>query len=95
MFYFLRAGRELPAFLSSSAFLLGLLATTLAGCYPVWLRSTIDPAYNLTTTNSAANHDALQIALGWWTVGILLAGGYFAFVFHFNRGKVDVQPEGH
>jgi hypothetical protein len=37
----------------------------------------------------------LQIALVWWTLGILLAGGHFAFVFHFNRGKVDFKPGGH
>src|SRR2546427_624184 len=39
VFLFLRHGRELAAFLSSSSFLLGLLAATMAGIYPVLFRS--------------------------------------------------------
>ena len=95
MFHFLRRGQELAAFLSSSAFLLGLLAASMAGIYPVWLQSTIEPAYSLTAANSAARSYGLQVALVWWTVGIALAGAYFAYVFHSTRGKVDVHAEGH
>ena len=95
VFHFLRRGGELAAFLSSSSFLLGLLAATMARIYPVWLRSTIDPTHSLTATNSAANNYGLQVALVWWTVGIALAGAYFAYLFHSTRGKVDVHAEGH
>ena len=94
-FHFPRRGRELAAFLSSSAFLLGLLAATMAGIYPVWLRSTIDPAHSLTAPNSAAGSYGLQVALVWWTVGMALAGAYYAFLFRSTRGKVDVHTEGH
>ena len=38
--WFMRSGRDLAAFLSSSAFLFGMVAATLAGQYPFWLRST-------------------------------------------------------
>jgi cytochrome d ubiquinol oxidase subunit II len=95
VFHFLSRGRELAAFLSSSSFLLGLLAATMAGIYPVWLRSTIDPAHSLTAANSAARSYGLQVALMWWTVGMVLAGAYFAYVFWSTRGKVDVHAEGH
>jgi cytochrome d ubiquinol oxidase subunit II len=95
VFYFLGRGRELAAFLSSSAFLLGLLAATMAGIYPVWLRSTLDPADSLRARNSAAGSYGLQVALVWWTVGIALAGGYFVYLFHSTRGKVDVHAQGH
>jgi cytochrome d ubiquinol oxidase subunit II len=88
MFYFLSCRRELAAFLSSCSFLLGLFASTMAGTYPVWLRSTIDPAYSLTAANSAAQSYGLQVALVWWTVGIALAGGYFVYLFRSVRGKV-------
>ena len=94
VFHFLRRGRELAAFLSSSSFLFGLLAATMAGVYPVWLRSTIDPAHSLTAANSAAESYGLQVALVWWTVGIALAGAYFVILFRSNRGKVDVHAEG-
>jgi cytochrome d ubiquinol oxidase subunit II len=95
VFYFLGRGRELAAFLSSSSFLLGLLAATMAGIFPVWLRSTVDPAHSLTAMNAAAKGYGLQVALVWWTVGIALAGAYFAYLFRSTRGKVDVHTEGH
>jgi cytochrome d ubiquinol oxidase subunit II len=88
---FSRRGRDLVAFLSSAAFLLGLLASTVAGVYPVWLRSTLDPAQSLTIMNSAADSYGLQVALVWWTAGMVLAGGYFAYLFRSTRGKVEVQ----
>jgi cytochrome d ubiquinol oxidase subunit II len=81
--------------LSSSAFLLGLLGATMAGIYPVWLRSTLDPAYSLTAENSAAPSYGLQVALVWKTVGIALAGAYFVYLFRTTRGKVDVPAGGH
>jgi cytochrome d ubiquinol oxidase subunit II len=90
-----RRDAELAAFLSSSAFLLGLLGATMAGLYPVWLRSTLDPAYSLTAENSAAATYGLQVALVWWTVGIALAAAYFVHLFRTTRGKVDLRADGH
>jgi cytochrome d ubiquinol oxidase subunit II len=90
---FPRRGQELAAFLSSSAFLLGMLAATLAGQYPFWLRSTLDPSYSLTAINAAADRYGLGVALAWWAVGIALALGYFTFLFWWIRGKVDVETE--
>jgi cytochrome d ubiquinol oxidase subunit II len=95
VFSFLRRGPELAAFLSSSSFLLGLLGATMAGIYPVWLRSTLDQDYSLTAENSAANSYGLQVALVWWTLGIALAAGYFVYLFRSTRGKVDVHVDGH
>jgi cytochrome d ubiquinol oxidase subunit II len=95
VFHFLRRGRELAAFLSSGTILLGLLASIMAGIYPVWLRSTIDAADNLTVSNSAARSYGLQVALVWWTVGIALAAAYFVNVWRSTRGKVDPHAEGH
>ena len=87
--------RELTAFLSSSSFLLGLLAATMAGIYPVWLRSTLDPAHSLTAANTAAQSYALQVGLVWWSIGIALAGGYFGYLFRSVRGKVGSGAEEH
>jgi cytochrome d ubiquinol oxidase subunit II len=83
--------RDLAAFVSSIAFLLGLLAATMAGNYPFWLRSTLDPAHSLTAENAAANVHALQIGVGWWAIGIILVGAYFVYVFRSFRGKVDAD----
>jgi cytochrome bd ubiquinol oxidase subunit II len=95
VFYFMRRGQELTAFLSSTSFLLGLLAATMAGIYPVWLRSNIDPSYSLTAANSAAKSYGLQVALVWWSIGIVLAGGYFVYLFHSVRGKVGSDDSEH
>jgi len=95
VFRFFNRGSELTAFLSSSSFLLGLLAATMAGNYPVWLRSTLDPAHSLTAANSAVQSYALQVGLVWWSIGIALAGGYFVYLFHSVRGKVGSGAEEH
>ncbi len=89
VFHFLRNGRELPAFLSSCAFLFGLVGSTMIGNYPFWLRSTIDNEFSLSATNTAAAGYGLRVALCWWLVGITLAVGYFAYVYRSIRGKVD------
>jgi cytochrome bd ubiquinol oxidase subunit II len=94
-FRFLARGRELAAFLSSSALLLGLFGAAMAGNYPYWLRSTTDPAHGLTAANSAAADYGLRVALSWWLVGSTLALAYFVYVFRSFRGKVRPDAEGH
>ena len=69
-----------------------MLAATLAGQYPFWLRSTLDPSHSLTALNSASDHYGLRVALTWWPVGIALVAVYFTFLFRWMRGKVDVEP---
>lgn len=91
VFHYSSRNRELPAFLSSCAFILGLMAATMVGNYPYWLRSTLGAENSLTAANTASTSYALQVGLAWWVVGISLAGAYFAFVFHSFRGKVDVE----
>jgi len=86
---------ELSAFLSSSSFLLGLMATMMAGIYPNWLRSTLDPAYSLTAANAAVQSYALQVGLVWWSIGMALAGGYFVYLYRSVRGKVDSGANAH
>jgi len=89
--WFLKTNRELLAFLSSCAFLLGMLGATMSGIYPVWLRSNIDDSLNLTAKSTVAGQEGLRIALAWWSVGILLVAAYFAILFRFTRGKVQVD----
>jgi cytochrome d ubiquinol oxidase subunit II len=95
VFYFLKREQELAAVLSSSAFLLGLMAATMAGNFPHWLRSTLDPAHSLTASNAAAEAHALRVGIVWWMIGILLAGGYFVYVYRSFRDKVDAGVEGY
>ena len=95
VFHFRARGRELSALLSSSAFILGILACTMTGLYPNWLRSTIDANNSVTVANSAAASYGLRAGLYWWTIGITLVGAYFVYVFRASRGKVGTGDEVH
>jgi cytochrome d ubiquinol oxidase subunit II len=88
---FARQGHELAGFISSSAFLLGMVATVLAGHYPYWIRSTIDPSYDIAVSNNLSARHGMGVALVWWTVGIVLIAGYFTYLFRSMRGKVAVD----
>ena len=96
MFHYLGRGRERAAFLASCTFLLGVLATAMAGSYPVWLRyTTLDRAHDLTSTNTASGSYALRAGLAWFVVGVSLAAAYFVLVFRIFRGKVGLEEESH
>jgi cytochrome d ubiquinol oxidase subunit II len=90
----IRRKRYLLAFLGSSAFILGLLAASAACVYPVMLKSTLNPAYDLTAHNASASAYGLRAGLLWWLVGFPLAIGYGMFLFRFHRGKVKAAVEG-
>lgn len=80
---------ELAAFLSSSIFLATMLAGAAAALYPDLLPASGDPARSITIFNAAAGRHALSAGLVWWSGGILLAIGYFVFVYRMARGKVN------
>ncbi len=86
--------RFLLAFLGSGAFILGLLAASAACVFPVMLRSTLDPAFDLTALNAAVGQHGLRVGLAWWLLGFPIALGYVAFLFRFHRGKVSAAAEG-
>lgn len=86
---------ELAGFLASSALLVGMLGATLCGLYPDLLLSTLNPAYDLTVQNASTGSVALSTGIIWWSIAILLAIGYFAYLFRSFHGKVQPDEEGH
>ncbi len=82
-------GRELRAFLASSAFIALMLFATAGAMYPTILRSTIDPAFTVSAHSAASNRDSLAVGLLLCTPGIVLAVGYLAYSFRAFRGKSD------
>jgi cytochrome d ubiquinol oxidase subunit II len=94
MIFFNRSGEDTRAFLSSSAFIGGMLASTAFGLFPNVLPASTDPRYSLTVYNTITREYGLGVGLIWWTVGIILAIGYFVYLFRSFRGKVTVLPEG-
>ena len=87
VFRFQRQGREASAFLSSCLFIVGILAATMAGNYPNLLRFSLGPVKSVTATNSAAGPFGLQVGIMWWSIGMALAAGYFAYLFWSFSGK--------
>ena len=95
MFYFNRKSDDVKAFLSSSAFIVGMLSSTAFGLFPYVLPSSTVESYGLTVYNTAAQSYGLGIGIVWWTIGIVIALGYFTYLFRSFRGKVKVQKEGY
>jgi cytochrome d ubiquinol oxidase subunit II len=75
------AGRWSRAFMASCAFIVGLLTTMAAGLHPYVLPAHEHRPYGLTVDNAATGHHALAIAIVWWSIGIVLAIGYFTVIY--------------
>lgn len=85
---------ERNAFLSSCTYLAGMLASVVFGVYPMVLPAR-NPVYSLTIETAKAGAYGLKIGLIWWVIGMVLATGYFVFVYRSFAGKVTVgQSEG-
>jgi len=82
-------GRDKLAFLSSSLFIAAMLGATAFGMFPNLLTASTDPSYSITIYNAAASEYGLGVGLVWWSIGIFLATGYFAYLYRSFRGKVD------
>jgi cytochrome bd ubiquinol oxidase subunit II len=86
MFAFQRAGAWRRAFYASSVFIVGLLTSMAAGLYPNILPARDGRPFGLTIDNAASSHHALVVGLRWWSLGIVLAIGYFILAYRFFLG---------
>ena len=87
MGYFDLRGRDREAFLSSSAYIVGMLTTTVFGVYPNVLPA-VDPANSLTIQNASASTYGMTVGLVWWSIGMVLAAVYFIVIYRLFHGKV-------
>jgi len=83
------------AFVASALYIVGMLVGAAFALYPVVLPASTDPARNLTIYNTAAGQHGLGVGLTWWIIGVLLALGYFTYLFRMFRGKVRLEGEGY
>ena len=86
---------EKTAFLASSAYIVGMLVGAAFALYPVVLPASTDPARSLNIYNAAAGRHGLAVGFIWWSLGMILALGYFFFVYRMFRGKVRLEGEGY
>lgn len=83
------------AFVCSSAFITGMLASAAWEVYPNILIATSDPARSLTIANSASGSYGLQMGVGWFLIGMALVVTYQVYVYRSFRGKVRPSRDGH
>ena len=79
------------AFLGSCTLIAGVLASSGAALFPVFLRSTLSPAFDLDALHQPRNSIAMKFALGWWPFAFMLAVSYFVNVFRANRARVSPE----
>ncbi|MGA2230636.1 MAG: cytochrome d ubiquinol oxidase subunit II [Tepidisphaeraceae bacterium] len=84
----LKTGRESLAIIGSGMFISGLVIAGAAGVFPYMLYSTLAPQYSLSAYENAAAGHGLAVALVWWPIALILAVGYFAFIYSHYSGKV-------
>ena len=84
---------ERGAFLASCVYVVGMLAGATFALYPNVLPASTGANLSLTVYNSSAGAHGLRVGLVWWTLGMLMALGYFVFVYRMFRGKVRLEKE--
>ena len=96
MMYGMRKGLDKIAFVGSELYIVGMMVGAAFALYPVVLPASTDPAHrSLTIYNTAAGHHGLTVGITWWLIGMVLALGYFTFLFRMFRGKVQLEGEGY
>jgi cytochrome d ubiquinol oxidase subunit II len=90
----IKRGEELRAFVGSCVFVGGLLVATAGTLFPLILRSTVAPAYSLDAWSAASAHATLTTGLYILMPALVLAAGYFVFLYRSFHGKVTID-DGH
>jgi cytochrome d ubiquinol oxidase subunit II len=88
---FTRQKKPLAAFLSSCLYLVFMLVGAAAGLYPTLLPSSSDASRNITIASAIAGPHSLHVGLVWWSLGLILALGYFITSYWLFRGKVSAE----
>jgi cytochrome bd ubiquinol oxidase subunit II len=87
--------KEKMAFVASALYIVGMLVGAAFALYPVVLPASTDPARSLTIYNASAGEHGLAVGFTWWILGLILALGYFTFLFRMFKGKVRLEGEGY
>lgn len=87
---FRASGQDLWAFLSSATYIAAMLMGAAFMLYPALLPAT-NPSYSLTIYNARTGSYSLSVGLIWWLIGVVLALGYFTFVYRSFRGRIGLR----
>jgi cytochrome bd ubiquinol oxidase subunit II len=85
---------EPRAFFASCLYITGMLTSVVFGVFPMVLPAR-NPIYSLTVNSAKAADYGLKVGLIWWIVGMILAIGYFTYVYRSFAGKVVLEKNPH
>jgi cytochrome d ubiquinol oxidase subunit II len=88
---FRRRRLDVPAFATSSLFIVAMLGSIAWGCYPNILIATTEPAYSLTVFNASAGEYGLRVGLVWFLIGFVLVIAYQIYAHRCFWGKVPIH----
>jgi cytochrome bd ubiquinol oxidase subunit II len=89
-----RQKNDKGAFLASCGYIVGMLVGAAFALYPNVLPASTNPNYTLTIYNTATGAHGMMVGFVWWSIGMVLALGYFVFVYRMFRGKVQAEAGG-
>ena len=93
--YFAHSRRnEKGAFLASCAYIVAMLVGAAFAVYPNVLPASTGAQYSLTIYNTAAGAHGLAVGFVWWMIAMIIAIGYFVFVYRMFRGRVKLDEGG-
>jgi cytochrome d ubiquinol oxidase subunit II len=93
--YFAHSRRnEKGAFLASCAYIVGMLVGAAFALYPNVLPASTDANYSLTIYNTATGSHGMSVGFVWWSLAMIIAIGYFVFIYRMFRGKVKLEEGG-
>ncbi|MCK0130103.1 cytochrome d ubiquinol oxidase subunit II [Flavobacteriaceae bacterium F08102] len=95
LFFVKKYQNEMPAFLCSTAVILGGITSSLASMFPKILPSTNSTNESLTIYNTAAEEYGLSVALTWGIIGFILLFIYLIVQKRLMGGKIDHMNYGH
>ena len=95
MFVYHRTGKEKSAFIGSCLYLAGMLGGAAFALYPDVLPASTGERYSLNIYNTVTGSYGMRVGLVWWSIGIVIAIGYFIFLFRMFKGKVSEEGYGH
>ncbi len=90
---FLKKDKPFAAFICSSLFIAGMFTAAVIGLFPALLPSTNQVNPDITVYSASASAYGLNIAIGWWIIGIFLITGYTIIIHWIYRGKLAKGSE--
>lgn len=91
--YFHFKKQDKPMFLSSCAYLIGMLVGAVFSVYPNVLPASTGEQYSLTIYNASAGEYGLKVGLIWWLIGMSIAITYFIVLYRAFAGKISLESE--